>query len=223
MKIACQSCQAKYTIADEKVVGKVVKIRCKKCGSTIVVNGQDDSSREERHGDSFEPARLRRERRAGRRVGRQLRGQRPAHHDDRADHRRVLHGGRLPTRRTAGVTAWTTGCRCARSANSAAACGGSPSRRAMQQEQPRPRASPRAVRPGASRGHRWSTPVARGRAGRQRAVRRFGSQPDPPRRQAMPPRPRSRTAAPQPLAGPADVAAAPICSAAQPAGQRETT
>jgi len=41
MKIACQSCQAKYTIADEKVVGKVVKIRCKKCGSTIVVNGQE--------------------------------------------------------------------------------------------------------------------------------------------------------------------------------------
>ncbi len=41
MKIACQSCQAKYTIADEKVVGKVVKIRCKKCGTTIVVNGQE--------------------------------------------------------------------------------------------------------------------------------------------------------------------------------------
>jgi predicted Zn finger-like uncharacterized protein len=48
MKIACQSCQAKYTIADEKVVGKVVKIRCKKCGATIVVNGQDDGSREEK-------------------------------------------------------------------------------------------------------------------------------------------------------------------------------
>ena len=50
MKISCQSCQAKYTIADEKVVGKVVKIRCKKCGSTIVINGAeghaqgDDSS-----------------------------------------------------------------------------------------------------------------------------------------------------------------------------------
>ncbi|MDB5219989.1 MAG: virulence associated protein, partial [Myxococcaceae bacterium] len=28
MKIQCQSCQAKYTIADEKVLGKVVKIRC---------------------------------------------------------------------------------------------------------------------------------------------------------------------------------------------------
>jgi predicted Zn finger-like uncharacterized protein len=39
MKISCQSCQAKYTIADDKVVGKIVKIRCKKCGETIVVNG----------------------------------------------------------------------------------------------------------------------------------------------------------------------------------------
>jgi len=41
LKIACQSCQAKYTIADEKVVGKIVKIRCKKCGATIVINGND--------------------------------------------------------------------------------------------------------------------------------------------------------------------------------------
>jgi predicted Zn finger-like uncharacterized protein len=44
MKITCQSCQAKYTIADEKVLGKVVKIRCKKCGSTIVVNGSDPTA-----------------------------------------------------------------------------------------------------------------------------------------------------------------------------------
>jgi predicted Zn finger-like uncharacterized protein len=44
MKITCQACQAKYTIADEKVLGKVVKIRCKKCGSTIVVNGSDPSA-----------------------------------------------------------------------------------------------------------------------------------------------------------------------------------
>jgi predicted Zn finger-like uncharacterized protein len=43
MKITCQSCQAKYTIADEKVLGKIVKIRCKKCSSTIVVNGSDSS------------------------------------------------------------------------------------------------------------------------------------------------------------------------------------
>ena len=41
MKITCQSCQAKYTIADEKVAGKTVKIKCKKCGATIVVNGSE--------------------------------------------------------------------------------------------------------------------------------------------------------------------------------------
>lgn len=41
MKITCQSCAAKYTIADEKVAGKTVKIRCKKCGATIVVNGNE--------------------------------------------------------------------------------------------------------------------------------------------------------------------------------------
>jgi predicted Zn finger-like uncharacterized protein len=52
MKIACQSCQAKYTIADEKVLGKVVKIRCKKCGATIVVNGQEDAG----HGGAPEEA-----------------------------------------------------------------------------------------------------------------------------------------------------------------------
>ncbi|MCL2724358.1 MAG: zinc-ribbon domain-containing protein [Polyangiaceae bacterium] len=41
MKIQCQSCQAKYTIADEKVAGKVVKIRCKKCGEAIMINGHE--------------------------------------------------------------------------------------------------------------------------------------------------------------------------------------
>lgn len=41
MKISCQSCEAKYTIADEKVRGKVVKIRCKKCNATIVVKGTE--------------------------------------------------------------------------------------------------------------------------------------------------------------------------------------
>jgi predicted Zn finger-like uncharacterized protein len=43
MKISCQTCHAKYTVADEKVVGKIAKIKCKKCGSTIVVNGHDAS------------------------------------------------------------------------------------------------------------------------------------------------------------------------------------
>src|SRR5450755_580490 len=40
MKIACEACGAKYTIADNKVRGRKVKIRCKGCGSPIVVDGQ---------------------------------------------------------------------------------------------------------------------------------------------------------------------------------------
>jgi predicted Zn finger-like uncharacterized protein len=44
MKVTCQSCQAKYTIADEKVRGKVAKIRCKKCGTTIIVDGNDPAA-----------------------------------------------------------------------------------------------------------------------------------------------------------------------------------
>jgi predicted Zn finger-like uncharacterized protein len=38
MKITCQSCQSKYTVSDDKVQGKTVKIKCRKCGATIVVN-----------------------------------------------------------------------------------------------------------------------------------------------------------------------------------------
>ena len=35
MKITCQSCQSKYTVSDEKVQGKTVKIKCRKCGATL--------------------------------------------------------------------------------------------------------------------------------------------------------------------------------------------
>ena len=37
MKITCESCQSKYTVSDEKVQGKTVKIKCRKCGATILV------------------------------------------------------------------------------------------------------------------------------------------------------------------------------------------
>ena len=37
MKFYCDSCQAKYSIADEKVRGKVLKVRCKKCSYVITV------------------------------------------------------------------------------------------------------------------------------------------------------------------------------------------
>ncbi len=40
MKVSCQACGAKYTISDEKVRGRKVKIRCKSCGTPIVVDGQ---------------------------------------------------------------------------------------------------------------------------------------------------------------------------------------
>lgn len=44
MKIVCDSCGAKYSIADEKVAGRVFKIRCKKCGSAIVVRGDQSGA-----------------------------------------------------------------------------------------------------------------------------------------------------------------------------------
>ena len=37
MKLSCPSCHAKYSVPAEKVVGKVVKARCKKCGDALVV------------------------------------------------------------------------------------------------------------------------------------------------------------------------------------------
>ncbi|XXT18647.1 zinc-ribbon domain-containing protein [Sorangium sp. So ce429] len=44
MKITCESCQAKYTIADEKVAGKTVKIKCKKCNHAMVVHGANEAA-----------------------------------------------------------------------------------------------------------------------------------------------------------------------------------
>ena len=44
MKISCQSCHSKYNVADEKIQGKIVKIRCRKCGATIVVNASGGAS-----------------------------------------------------------------------------------------------------------------------------------------------------------------------------------
>ena len=40
MKISCPSCSAKYSISDEKVISRLAKIRCRKCGSTIVIDGK---------------------------------------------------------------------------------------------------------------------------------------------------------------------------------------
>jgi predicted Zn finger-like uncharacterized protein len=42
MKIVCDACQAKYSIADDKIQGKSFKIRCKKCNHIIVVKTGGD-------------------------------------------------------------------------------------------------------------------------------------------------------------------------------------
>ena len=44
MKFVCDRCHTRYSISDEKVSGKVLKIRCKTCSNIIVVREQDDIS-----------------------------------------------------------------------------------------------------------------------------------------------------------------------------------
>ncbi len=51
MKITCSSCGSKYTIADAKVQGKKVKVRCKSCKESILVDGTDVSGSGSDDGD----------------------------------------------------------------------------------------------------------------------------------------------------------------------------
>ncbi len=47
MKIVCETCATKYSIADDKVRNKVFKIRCKQCSSVIVVRATTTDAVEE--------------------------------------------------------------------------------------------------------------------------------------------------------------------------------
>lgn len=47
MKFLCEQCRTKYSIADEKVRHKVLKIRCKNCGNIIVIRDQTRESGED--------------------------------------------------------------------------------------------------------------------------------------------------------------------------------
>jgi predicted Zn finger-like uncharacterized protein len=40
MRVICDSCGASYNIADAKVLGRLVKVRCKSCSGTILVDGR---------------------------------------------------------------------------------------------------------------------------------------------------------------------------------------
>jgi len=42
VKIECPSCAAKYSIGDDKVQERLAKIRCRKCGTTIVIDGKQN-------------------------------------------------------------------------------------------------------------------------------------------------------------------------------------
>ena len=51
MKITCDSCGSKYTIADAKVKGRKVKVRCKGCKESILVDGTQLDGTEEGDAD----------------------------------------------------------------------------------------------------------------------------------------------------------------------------
>ena len=40
MRFLCEQCKAKYQIADEKVAGKTVRMKCRKCGHLIEVKAE---------------------------------------------------------------------------------------------------------------------------------------------------------------------------------------
>jgi predicted Zn finger-like uncharacterized protein len=58
MKVTCQACSAQYTIADDKVKGRKVKIRCKACQTPIVVDGQNPPPQATSSGQSVVPPAL---------------------------------------------------------------------------------------------------------------------------------------------------------------------
>jgi predicted Zn finger-like uncharacterized protein len=39
MKVVCEGCSAKYQVPDARVAGKKLKIRCKRCGETVLIRG----------------------------------------------------------------------------------------------------------------------------------------------------------------------------------------
>src|SRR5262245_5222300 len=58
MKFVCDSCSTKYSIADERVRGRVLKIRCKSCNHVITVRDEAHRQAEsvnESIGSSFGP------------------------------------------------------------------------------------------------------------------------------------------------------------------------
>jgi predicted Zn finger-like uncharacterized protein len=58
MKVVCESCQAKYQVPDERVAGKKLKIRCKRCGAIVLIRGDLDPNLAAVSGGSVAPESL---------------------------------------------------------------------------------------------------------------------------------------------------------------------
>jgi predicted Zn finger-like uncharacterized protein len=54
MKVSCPACDSQYTIADEKVSGRKVKVRCKSCGGQILVDGTAQTASAEAAGGAVD-------------------------------------------------------------------------------------------------------------------------------------------------------------------------
>ena len=62
MKFLCENCKAKYQIADEKVAGRTVRMKCRKCGHMIEVEASvTETSPIVRTAPSVDPSRFRRD------------------------------------------------------------------------------------------------------------------------------------------------------------------
>ncbi len=55
MKVGCQQCGASYSVADEKVAGRKLKLRCKKCGEPMVIDGSGQGSNDDESSGPFGP------------------------------------------------------------------------------------------------------------------------------------------------------------------------
>lgn len=55
MRFACQACQAKYAIADERVLNKVVRLKCQKCGADITVRGPTNAPSAQAQSPTLQP------------------------------------------------------------------------------------------------------------------------------------------------------------------------
>lgn len=65
MKVQCGQCPAKYAVSDDRIAGKKVRLRCKRCGASIVVNGKVDPATVETRAASKETARANGEKPSG--------------------------------------------------------------------------------------------------------------------------------------------------------------